>query len=63
MSAPGLYESLGRLRRGSLYEVIAVLVWFLALIPLLFLLAMVLSVVFAVIGLFYMYGGFSGLRP
>jgi len=46
-----------------LYEVIAVLVWFLALIPLLFLLAMVLSVVFAVIGLFYMYGGFSGLRP
>ena len=44
-------------------EVIAVLVWSLALIPYLFLLAMVLSVVFAVIGLFYMYGGFSGLRP
>jgi len=63
MSAPGLYESLGRLRRGSLFEVIAVLVWFLALIPFLFLLAIVLSVVFAVIGLFYMYGGFSGLRP
>ena len=63
MSAPGLYESLGRLRRGSLFEVIAVLVWSLALIPYLFLLAIVVSVVFAVIGLFYIYGGFSELRP
>jgi len=46
-----------------LFEVIAVLVWFLALIPFLFLLAIVVSVVFAVIGLFYIYGGFSELRP
>ena len=63
MGAPGLHESLGRLRRGSLFEVVAVLVLFLALDPFLFLLAIGLSVLFAVIGLFYMYGGFSGLRP